>query len=1547
MTFKANIATDARFFYVLENGDDNEAGTSLETAKETIQGAVDAVNALVPPPNALNRAVISVEGSGNFGENITLPNFTDVDAIRSSNTVPTGTNYTLGSFAGYSFGLTANSGTSETVFSAANQTSLSLECSEINITGDGTTALAVSGTTDDSFFRISQLRLNGDGAIGVNYTASNGEPEVFIFASITLEDDNTVAFIHDPSVSTARSIFDVAGIGEIGSPLTTTGIRVIDGHVSAYVNEIIAGDALDVQGGELSIMSNCITGDITVALGATLVCEIAEFTGVLTNNGTITGRIGDQYFTAGVVTTSDTLTNNTLIVGNGGVDVDNRENATLTDNGTTLTLNLNSPIASTGTSRLLLNDSTGSLKGELEYLENTDEVTWLFTTSQFTIGAGPSASQIEFLGNDTELRYQTGGTSNAFTIDMTAGPDTNAPFIIDNGGTNGGVVNFFVGDRNPEGNVSADPGSIYYRIDGVDSRTFQHEGASTGTAGWVANEGNIDGPVSSTNTAIARWSGTGGDTLLDSANALLVQSATESIIDLTSPNGTNGITGIDFFDSTATQTGRFAYSDTTGQFFLSNLTDLPMQFSFTQDGGSLFLLGLAHTDSDRILNLTTSSTNGGSTSFLVGGRNPEGLVTANPGDIYFREDGVDSDIYIHRSAASSNTDWVDVFAGSVDGPATSVNNALPTWNGTTGLLLNSIGNALLVDDSTDITLSLQNPLITGSTFFTMLDSTSAEAFRIEHDEGSSVSIECSVGQFNIGHPPGFGASGTTITGDDILFDLEESFSSVTFNASHGDTAPLFVMTTGGANGELTEFFVGDRSPEGIVSTQPGDIYYRNSGVTSTMYIHRAAGSGNTGWSPTVTTDGSASTTDGLAYFTDTNGIEIAASSQATLVENGNNIELGLIPLSAAGQSDLFFYDETGSGIVGTLRHNLSSGDLLLEDFTAGNLLFSCNGSSTLTMTGAGRTFLVDGTATSDTVSLFTLDTGGTNGAVTDIHVGTRNPDGLVNADPGSLYFRSSGVDSDIYIHRAASAGTTGWVDVLSTGLKTNLASNTNEAMCIWDGTDASTLTQDALILSVSSASAGALEILSPSVSGFAGITFEDSTSTTVFDILFSETNNATTIESGNGGDLDLVSAGQMNVNTADDIIISANSNANSVTINADFIFNGTGAGAEFDIECPAADEFAFIQFQNNASAARMQIGYDQDVDVASIQTFQTSTDFLLRSEDHAIELNVNATDDSQSVRISNTQNGFDIWSREADPQGSISGVNGDIVVAANGFADTFIFLNKGSTSNTSWAIVELQQKVFEFVNTTSTLSQSHNRILLNPNAGDIVLSLPTAGTASRQNGFEQTLTKTITNTDVITIDTPGFYGHTGNFVMSKRGDYVTYMQDNSANVILGTNRNVFASIRRTFGNGETSIAGFTGADIVLTIFTTNEHSYEGLCEPDQANDSIVFPDVENLTDGDLYKMELLVVVRGTANDEIRFQLAVDDSGITTVFELGIEHQFVTAPDEVTLYGYAYIRTGTNDSVLLDTSVLVEFTLPTGATAFFQAATLTATRVEGR
>ena len=968
MTFKANIGVDPRVFYTQKGGDDNAAGTSLETAKLTIQGSVDAVNALSEAPNAINRAAIIVSGAGVFSENLSFPNFTSVDGSGATNAVASGTNYILGSFSNYAFGLATHSGASQIVFNIASETAVSLTCTEISITGDGTTGISVSGTTDDTFCRVPQLRLNGDGAIGINHTAANGEPEVFLLGSVTLEDDNVVCYIHNPSDSTARAVLDIGSISSIGSPTGTTAIRIIDGHLSTFFNEINATTGLDVQGGVISAVGNCMTANITVAVGATLHAEIIEFTGTITNNGTIIGRIGDEYFTTGVVTTSDTLTANTLVVGNGGVDVVNVANVSATDNGTNAAITIGTP-ANNGTAALSLTDESATEQYRVRY---SDSGTVVNVTSPVEIA-----------------------TDGLFLHFESSRADTVHGFSFEQTGANGASFNLTAGTRDPTGIVTGALGDLYVRADVVPAGFFQNTGGGTN---WTDIFG---GHVTTSDvlTAGAMVIGNGGvdiaveETLRVSQNNLTLQ------IDADQDIGT-----IEISDEAATQRIALIYNDSLQE----SIFAFPLGITFSHPAG----------DSQDFMSFDSTGPSGAVVDLHIGNRNPDGNVTALD-SIYFRGDGASTDIYVQQAAALSPLGWRGVFE-TIDtkttGPGTVVSGTLPYFDDTTGFSLGgdsiltytTSGNNRFLDFNHDV---LSNGFAELRWFNSVASEVANILYRYDNDDWifqNFVGDLLFTGQTN------------------VSFFQNSVTGTFGFTSGGNESQPILSLSRFSDQAGGTDLYVSNRTPVGNVLASPGSIAVEQTGATSKLRIHRGAGDNNTSWFPIVTGPNTTTVVNAAAVFDITTGDGINDISEV-LITGGATADITIGTTSTNGTSALLFQDDVAAQTASLLfdhitnRLTLSSIDDIVIVSSGGTIDLEAFAGETINLIQAG------GTAN----SVFEIDRTGTSGASHFWYINNVTPEGLVNGNPGDVASMVAGASSDIFMQRNSVTATTGWQGVFA------------------------------------------------------------------------------------------------------------------------------------------------------------------------------------------------------------------------------------------------------------------------------------------------------------------------------------------------------------------------------------------------------------------------------------------------------------------------------------------------------------------------------------
>ncbi len=104
---------------------------------------------------------------------------------------------------------------------------------------------------------------------------------------------------------------------------------------------------------------------------------------------------------------------------------------------------------------------------------------------------------------------------------ISAAADTTALLTWTVQGTNGAIIEIFVGNRDPLNNVTANPGAWYFRDSTTTSGVYVHRGASANNTGWVAlSVGGLTGSLGSTDNVIPRTVGAGGSTLEASLGAI-------------------------------------------------------------------------------------------------------------------------------------------------------------------------------------------------------------------------------------------------------------------------------------------------------------------------------------------------------------------------------------------------------------------------------------------------------------------------------------------------------------------------------------------------------------------------------------------------------------------------------------------------------------------------------------------------------------------------------------------------------------------------------------------------------------------------------------------------------------------------------------------------------------------------------------------------------------------------------------------------------------------------------------------------------------------
>lgn len=596
--------------------------------------------------------------------------------------------------------------------------------------------------------------------------------------------------------------------------------------------------------------------------------------------------------------------------------------------------------------RTLLETLTGD---SLAIVSNTN----LLLESNTTLNITNLSGGIITMSNDESSFALSGSTGGyAFSFSNTE-PNTEPLLILAKDDITGGVSRVYISNSTPEGAITANGGALCIVSDDADSNIYLKLNNATNTT-WQSLLGDVVGPTSSTDNAIALFDGTTGK-LLQSSSLITVSEVSDTELRLKSPSATVGsqIVLESFagsrltlfqYDETAIRTTMFLSGtshsfrlDANGVVDLRTFSDDPV--TINNDNASYFIGGSTQSYQHRITNnqpntnslirYTQSGLNGGTFDLFVSTVAPEGVITASGGGLCLVDSGTSSDLYIKRTD-TGNTGWVDFLHGAsgVQGPATSTDNAIAVWNGIDGLTLQDSYSSLVSTASSTL-LSVDNVSATGTSGYQIRNNTQNTRYSVTYNQSTN-------GVFTTT------TSGASYTG---IFDgsyQHESFSNVAigslsnqlvelyntnallrldvaanggrlyFNNTTADTEEMIELLKGGTNGGTIDLYVTSRSPLGNITANGGSFAFRDAGTSSNFYLKRVDG-GTTGWNVGITKDDESSTLNALAIFDVTTGNSITDAATATLIIDTNSTALELKPVTSAGNAEVNF--RTSSGFI--------------------------------------------------------------------------------------------------------------------------------------------------------------------------------------------------------------------------------------------------------------------------------------------------------------------------------------------------------------------------------------------------------------------------------------------------------------------------------------------------------------------------------------------------------------------------------------------------------------------------------------------------------
>ncbi len=739
-----------------------------------------------------------------------------------------------------------------------------------------------------------------------------------------------------------------------------------------------------------------------------------NFIGVRNPEGNVSAAFGNHYWNSdglntglyfkrslGVSTTgwhavlaSPTVTTDNAIItsdGTGGNQVNALSTATLiaTANNTTLQLNA---VTNVGSSGVILGDSGGSEILGMRYIESTDLV-------RFNVNKNFIFDNIINSGTFTFNHGVSGKTTLA-----TTGANTNAPFELSVTGANGGTSQFFLSSVNPNNVITGNPGDLCILVDAENSRLFQLQSAISGNTDWVSQGGggggDISGPGTSTNLSIPSWNGTDGDSLFNNSLALLTQSGSDTFQSLES-GGAAGLSSYRLLNSSSVIKGNLSYNETTDTISLIGV-GAPLLIQNTTTNGDIRILATGNSQID--LRTTGSNLNppvtfealgsgGTQIAFFTSTASPEGVITADPGDVCYVSSGLLSRTYQRQASSTGNTDWVS--AGNLSGPASSTLNSLGVFDTTDGTSLLSNSNLTLTSTATDTTVHIRSPSVTGAASLFFDDSTGSNLGSLTYVESiDSLTWLSSSADF-------------TINTDALTFIISASSADISLSPGFGRALVIFaggspvtdellrISNTLATGGEEVRFFVSDASPQNVITADPGNISYRVDGANSKMYVYTDTIAGDDTW-----------------------------SFMPLIFENDFPI-LTLNSGSASG-GGAFSIRNNANALRFTVQYDENTDDAILEAFAAGGLGIR-NSLGALRLSSATAPIEIDRTQAANTGAVVNISN---NTADTSVFVDTASPLGVTTGSPGDIQVEKNGTSSNIRLHIGSASNNTDWAQCL-------------------------------------------------------------------------------------------------------------------------------------------------------------------------------------------------------------------------------------------------------------------------------------------------------------------------------------------------------------------------------------------------------------------------------------------------------------------------------------------------------------------------------------
>lgn len=598
--------------------------------------------------------------------------------------------------------------------------------------------------------------------------------------------------------------------------------------------------------------------------------------------------------------------------------------------------------------------------------------------------AGRGLALHERIAQDWVLEHEGG-------ITITNG-DSTPVIYLQTTGINGGRVSLYTGDRNPEGNIAADPGSMYYRKDAANSLLYQHRGSSFGTTGWYP----LGSAITADDISIQVVGTPTLDNVQDTINQFGMAGTADNLSDYITDSGGGQIDvagGSGWIRSTSVSDGElfsFEWSALANQTIPTDTTRY---------------VGVEYNSGSPQAVIRTSGSWNHKDEFQLGS------VVNQGGTLH---------ILNNAQRARSFGSWIfERFYETMPFQrAERLGGIIPAG---TGVRYLTVSAGELYDGFTEFDIS-------------SIDTTGSDTFDVYYRNGSGGWTEVSA-QSQWDNAYWDDGTGTLNTLGVSKYGIHWLYIE-----ADGDLVLLY------GQGEYNSALVAETAP--VPSTVPpridahgrllGRLIFQQGASSHTSLVNVwdevFAGSASSGdvYGPAGATD------EAIAIFDGSTGKLIQNSVAKVTQPSGdiNAIEI-IQPSTPDGWQPVIKYEDLPA-------NGMSGGNTVIVGNTVDPLLLRTDSNGLWANDGTSYGLVLwekmadswvlekQGTvkpAVADTTAPLTLETTGTNGAASSHFVGTRDPVGNVTGSPGSFYTRVNGTSSRLYQHQGSSSSNTGWVDI--------------------------------------------------------------------------------------------------------------------------------------------------------------------------------------------------------------------------------------------------------------------------------------------------------------------------------------------------------------------------------------------------------------------------------------------------------------------------------------------------------------------------------------